>query len=459
MKHSPRPTGTPSAILAPIHRDMAPQLMARLKRLAVLTAILLLASGAWAASKYRVLYSFQGGSDGADPYGGLTFDAAGNLYGATYAGGNQNTLCNTYGETGCGTIFKLSPGTGAWTKSLLYAFCSQTNCDDGDSPNGGLVLDAAGALYGTTVYGGGCSGYFYGCGAAFELAPDSKGQWQYSVLYAFQGNNDTVNPNGGLVFDQGGNLYGTGGGFARGCPCGTVFVLAPGSGKWTEHVLHSFCLGDCRDGADPVTALVWGPGGDLYGATNYGGHSSWGCNAGCGVLFKLTDNSNGKWKENVLRTLAGADGANPLSALISDSQGNLYGTTVSDGAFGDGTVFRLSPTPKGGWKYTVLHEFQTGRLGGGLFRSALVLDAKGNLYGTTWTGGTGNCNGNGCGLVYKLSPGAHDIWKYTNLYDFTGGSDGGYPTSPLIIDNRGSLYGETQIGGDNENGVVYEVTP
>ena len=138
MKHSPRPTGTPSAILAPIHRDMAPQLMARLKRLAVLTAILLLASGAWAASKYRVLYSFQGGSDGADPYGGLTFDAAGNLYGATYAGGNQNTLCNTYGETGCGTIFKLSPGTGAWTKSLLYAFCSQTNCDDGEQGRNSL---------------------------------------------------------------------------------------------------------------------------------------------------------------------------------------------------------------------------------------------------------------------------------------------------------------------------------
>jgi len=430
-----------------------------IKRLAVLTVIFLWASGAWAVSKYRVLYSFQGGSDGADPSGGLTFDVAGNLYGATLAGGNQNTLCNTFSETGCGTVFKLTPGAGGWTKSLLYSFCSESNCADGDSPKGALVLDAAGALYGTTVYGGACPSFYYLCGTAFELAPDSKGGWQYTVLYAFQGGSDAINPNGGLIFDHSGNLYGTAGGFTRGCPCGTVFVLSPGSGKWTEQVLHNFCLGNCGDGADPATALVLGPGGDLYGATYYGGHFSWGCNGGCGVLFRLTGNSKGKWKENVLRTLAGADGANPVSALISDAQGNLYGTTISDGVFGQGTVFRLSPTSKGDWKYTVLHEFQTGRLGGGLFRSALVLDAKGNLYGTTWTGGTGNCNGNGCGLVYKLAPGAHDRWKYTDLYDFTGAADGGFPSSGLIIDKNGNLYGETQIGGDNENGVVYEVTP
>ena len=107
----------------------------------------------------------------------------------------------------------------------------------------------------------------------------------------------------------------------------------------------------------------------------------------------------------------------------------------------------------------MLHEFSTGRLGGGLFRSALTLDAKGNLYGTTWTGGTGNCNGQGCGLIYKLTRGAHNTWKYTDLYDFTGGIDGGWPTSRMTFDDKGNLYGVTAFGGDMENGVVFEVTP
>jgi uncharacterized repeat protein (TIGR03803 family) len=432
--------------------------------LTVLFVLWVQAPNASAASKYKVLYSFKGGNDGASPYGGLTLDPVGNLYGTTYLGGINAAGCGTGNETGCGTVFKLTHGSGGWTKSLLYTFCSQSSCTDGAAPNGDMVFSPAGVLYGTTFQGGSCP---YSCGTAFELVPDSKGDWQHAVIYAFQGGSDTVNPDGGLVFDHMGNLYGTSGGvnlpeFGDQIQFGAVFVLTPGVGGWAERVLYNFCSRkNCSDGFSPAAALVWVAANDLYGATFYGGQEgSFACrNNGCGVLFKLTPNSKDGWMESVLHPFVGADGTHSISALISDDQGNLYGTTISEGAFGDGSVFRLSPASNGNWKYSVLHEFSTGRLGGDLFRSAFVLDSRGNLYGTTWTGGAGGCNAQGCGLVYKLAPGAHDTWKYTDLHDFTGGQDGGFPTSRLAIDKNGNLYGVTQIGGDNENGVVFEVTP
>ncbi len=439
-----------------------PQRLDLIQYVVVLALTLVLAPGAWAASKYEVLYSFQGGSDGASPSGRLTFDAAGNLYGATYFGGIDEANCGS-GGLGCGTAFKLTPGAGGWKKSLLYTFCSQSSCADGALPTGDLVLDATGALYGTTAYGGGCPSY-YGCGTAFELAPDSKGHWQHTVLYQFQGGSDAVNPDGGLVFDRKGNLYGTGGGvtlFQIYIQFGAVFVLTPASGSWTEKVLYNFCPRDlnCSNGFSPTAALVWGADGDLYGATYYGGQESFACDNECGVLFKLTHNSKDEWKENVLHRLVGADGAHPMSGLISDGHGNLYGTTTADGAFGDGTAFSLASDSNGHWKYSVLHEFSTGYLGGGLFRSGLVLDAKGNLYGTTWTGGRGNCGGSGCGLVYKLTREPHGRWKYSELYKFTGGQDGGLPSSGLIPDKKGNLYGLTEFGGADGYGVVFEMTP
>jgi len=449
VKHSPRSFGTPSGFPQSIHRGMRPKSIPHMKRLAVLAAILLWASGTWAATKYKVLYSFQGGNDGANPVGGLTLDAAGNLYGVTANGGNENQMCWSDFGTGCGIAFKLTPSATSWSKSLLYTFCSQNNCADGALPHGDL-FDSGGALYGTTLYGGDCS-YADGCGTAFALTPDSEGHWRHAVLYEFQGYSDAVYPDGGLVSDLKGNLYGTAGGYML-PPVGTVFVLTPHSGKWAEKVIYTFCSG-CGDGGDPAAALVRGLGGDLYGVTSYGGQDSFACPSGCGVLFKLTQNSKDEWREGVLRTLVGADGASP-GTLISDSRGSLYGTTTSDGAFGAGTVFRLTQSPTGDWKYTVLYEFRTSPVG-----SALVLDTKGNLYGAGSTGGSGNCNYVGCGLIYKLAAGAHDRWKYVDLYDFTGGSDGGWPSGPLTIDKNGTLYGVAEVGGDNQNGVVFEVTP
>lgn len=395
-----------------------------------------------------MLYSFQGGSDGADPYGGLTFDAAGNLYGATFHGGIKDERCSTGGEIGCGTVFELIPGAGNWTKSLLYTFCSQNSCDDGAYPNGDMVLDAAGALYGTTVYGGGC-GTYDGCGTAFELARNSKGNWRYTLLAQFQ--RHTGSPNGGLIFDKRGNLYGV--------SQNAAFVLTS-SGNWTEKDLYTFCSRHkCRDGSSPAGGLIWGVGGTLYGTTYEGGQDSFGCLFGCGVLFKLKNESKNEWKENVLHTLAPADGAYPVGALISDGHGNLYGTTTTLGAFGGGTAFSLRRDSNGHWKYSVLHEFRTGYPLGYTFKSGLVPDQAGNLYGTAWTWGNGNCGGSGCGLVYRLEPSAHGRWKYTDLYDFTGGEDGGVPNGGLIRDKKGNLYGVAGMGGANGYGVVFEVTP
>ena len=160
----------------------------------------LLPSNASAATKYQVLYSFQGGSsDGAYPTGSLTFDAAGNLYGSTFYGGNNDgDRCDSGGETGCGTIFRLAPSRGGWTEGPIYLFCSQNNCTDGAIPNGNLIFDTNGTLYGTTMEGGGCNGAC-GFGTAFQLTPGSNGDWQYGALYDFMGGSDGAFPDGGPV--------------------------------------------------------------------------------------------------------------------------------------------------------------------------------------------------------------------------------------------------------------------
>jgi len=412
----------------------------------------LLPSNASAATKYQVLYSFQGGgSDGAYPVGALTFDTAGNLYGSTYFGGNNDgDRCDSGGETGCGTIFRLAPSGGGWTEGPIYLFCSQNNCTDGAIPNGNLIFDTNGTLYGTTMEGGGCNGAC-GFGTAFQLTPGSNGDWQYGALYDFMGGSDGAFPNGGLIFDRKGNLYGTG---------VAAFVLTPNSGTWAESVICSFSSdSECSGGYGPAPGLVWGADGDLYGATTYG-RSTGACYAGCGVVFKLVPRQTGEWKERVLHVFFGADGTNPASGPIFDSHGNLYGTTVNDGAFGNGTIYELSRATHGHWKYTVLHEFRLGELEGNGFNSGLVFDKAGNLYGTAWsTGGYGDCTGSKCGVIYKLSPGQHERWKYTELYTFTGGSDGGDPGGNLVFDQNGNLYGTAEVGGANGLGVIFEVTP
>ncbi len=410
-------------------------------------------------AQYKVLYSFQGGADGANPIGALTLDSAGNLYGATAYGGVDAQMCeNNFSVVGCGTVFELSPGSNSWMKTLLFTFCgSGSKCHGGAVPNGSLVFDSSGNLYGTTFQGGQCAASSSGCGTAFQLVPSGNGTWQHNILYRFQGGSDAATPNGGLVFDVAGQLYGTSGGSGadRLYTYGTVFRLTPGSPNWTESVLYSFCAqANCTDGEDPVGGVVFDSNGHLYGITNAGGLSSFACPSYCGVLFELTPEAHGQWTESVLHSLLGADGGYSQSTLVRDADGNFYGTTTIDGVYAAGTVFKLSATAYG-WRYTILYEFPL-RYAHGSFdlRSPLALDGKGNLYGTLGASDVPGC----CGLVYKLSPRPHGMWAFTDLHDFNG-KDGSLPSGGLTIEPSGKLYGMTQMGGANNSGVVFEIVP
>jgi uncharacterized repeat protein (TIGR03803 family) len=328
---------------------------------------------------YSVLYVFKGGHDGANPTGNLTFDAAGNLYGATQNGGDPGCL----GREGCGTVFELSPlSGGGWKESVLHAF----NGSDGAGPTGGVILDSAGNLYGTTS----SDSANYGFGTVFELAPGAQGQWTETTLYAFKAGSDGAYPQGDLVFDKAGNLYGTtqmgGTGF------GTVFKLTYSSGSWNESILYNF--NDGRDGGVPLGGLIFDTAGNLYGTTPGGGN-------GNGTVFELSP-LNGSWKETVLLTFNNADGAGPQGDLIFDAAGNLFGTAANGGKSGCGptcgTIFELTPNSGGGWTENVLYKFTGGR-DGGIPLSTLMMDSAGNLYGTAFVGGNKYD-----GVVFKIVP-------------------------------------------------------
>jgi len=447
--------------------------MIRNKNLGAFSAVLLTVSivalvltpGAWAQSKYKTLYRFKA-TDGHFPIG-VIFDQAGNLYGTTQGG--VSGPCND----GCGTVFKLAPNSGGgWTQSVLYTFCSLTNCTDGAVPLAGLVMDQVGNLYGTTN-GGGTNGIGVGgFGTVFKLAPNSDGSWTESVLYSFcslKNCADGQQPIAGLIFDIAGNLYGTTGvgglGHASGCDgCGVVFKLTPkADGGWTESVLHSFCsFKSCRDGLAPVGGMITDAVGNLYGTTYFGGGLG-GCGAdSCGVVFKLIPKADGSWKEEVLHRFTGKDGDRCTAGLIFDRAGNLYGTAGGGklstcNFYGCGIVFKLTPNSKGGWTETVLHEFVGSN--GAYPNNSLIFGQDGNLYGTTEQGGNlSDCQGFGCGVVFKLAPNSKGRWNATVLHYFVD-DPGAYPHSGVIFDAAGNLYGAT--GGDAVAtlGSVFEITP
>jgi uncharacterized repeat protein (TIGR03803 family) len=284
--------------------------------------------GAWTET---VLHAFTGGSDGGFPFAGLIANSRGNLYGTTFEGGSLSSC-----SEGCGIVFELAPPAvtrGAWTETVLYAF---TGGSDGAYPFAGLLADSKGKLYGATA-GGALTGAPGSAGTVFELAPPAtaNGAWTQTVL-----GSDVGNPYGGLIADSNGNLYGT--------TLHNVFKLAPpatAGGAWTETVLYSFCsLPNCSDGTFPQAGLIADSKGSLYGTTHFGGSSS--CEDGCGTVFKLTPPAvnGGAWTETVLHAFTGgSDGAAPYAGLITDSKGNLYGTTEY-GASGWGTVFELTGT-------------------------------------------------------------------------------------------------------------------
>jgi uncharacterized repeat protein (TIGR03803 family) len=396
-------------------------------------AVSLLVTSSWAATNWneKVLYNFGNGADGKYPASGLIRDAAGNLYGTTVGGPHPPS----------GTVFELSPTQGGgWTETVLYTF---GGLPDGAEPWAGLIFDAAGNLYGTTSQGG---NYLYG--TVFELMPNGSGGWTETVLHSFGSGTDGYQPlNGSLMFDAAGNLYGTTqeGGTAGG---GTVFELTPnGSGGWTETVLHSF--GSGTDGRFPLAGLIFDAAGDLYGTTELGGNSN------AGTVFELTPNGGGGWTETVLHRFGnGTDGAEPWAGLIFDARGNLYGTTFQGGNYLGGTVFELTPNGSGGWAETVLHSFGKGTDGYQPTYGSLIFDAAGNLYGTTQLGGSSNS-----GTVFELTPDGSGGWAETLLDSFDATDGQRFPWAGLIFDAAGNLYGTTYGGGTYGHGTVFELTP
>jgi uncharacterized repeat protein (TIGR03803 family) len=334
--------------------------------------------------KERVLHPFSAG-DGLSPEAGLVRDSAGNLYGTTlYGGTSEGGKC----DYGCGTVFKIDR-TGKET--VLYAF---TGGADGGAPVANLVRDELGNLFGTAVAGGGSTFCHFGCGVVFMLNKAGK----ETVLYAFTGKADGGEPQGTLIRDQAGNLYGTAviGGDAI-CSCGVVFKMTPGpKGQWSYTVLHSFTGNP--DGDRP-TSLVRGEAGNLYGTTDEGGTFSCPDQPGCGVVFKLDESG----KETILYNFTGgADGTGPTS-LIRDNAGSLYGAATSGGNqenacfSGCGTLFKLDT----GGILMVLHSFSGPD---GSYPVGLTMNGAGNFYGTALNGGKPGCGGYGCGVIFKLAP-------------------------------------------------------
>jgi uncharacterized repeat protein (TIGR03803 family) len=431
-------------------------------RIIVLVGVLMFALNALASGPTElVLHSFAGPPDGANPTAGLVADAAGNLYGTTTLGGTDST-CN------CGTVFKLSPPSilgGSWTEMLLYSF--KGGAEDGNGPHGALILDKLGNLYGTTQQGGPGN-----TGTVFELTPPvAQGDaWTEKVLFFFASNGSQGEwPSGTLIFDGTGNLYGTteSGGAIRGCMCGTVFELKPPAtkgGAWVESLLYTFGA-VANDGLQPGPGLVLRAGA-LYGTTQVGGPTQ------DGTIFELVSNS-GVWTENMLYNFPGGSrGSAPSGGLLSDSEGNLYGTVRaggnpnSDCFEGCGLVFELSPPTGAGnpWVETTLYTFNGGTDGGGP-QGGIVRDTVGNVYGTAAVGGLAGSTGSN-GVVFKLTlpTVSGGVWKESVLHAFGGSSvasvaDGRLPATRLIVVD-GKFYGTTYQGGTSGNlGTVFRVVP
>jgi len=395
--------------------------------------VLLLAVSARAGPRYKVLHAFGRGKDGGGLWGSVMLDSKGDVYGTTSGGGTG----------GQGTVFELRPDSnGRWSETVLHNFPS--SADDGQGPTSSLIVDAAGSLYGTTGGGGGP----YKIGTIFKLTRQSDGSWTERTLYSFGTHkNDGYQPYAGVALDRKtGRLYGTAphGGPALG---GAAFELKPDSGGWQETLVDTFSKKN--DGGGPYAGLILDSAGNLYGTTEGGGAHTY------GTVYEVQHTSAG-WKEHVLHSFPAfvGDGEIPgVGALTIDGSGSLYGTTAGGGCCG-GTVFKLTPGTNGHWKEAILYDFQGG-VSGFEPGAGVVMDRAGNLYGTTIAGGSPQC---GCGVVYKLAPGSKGKWTYTMLHTFTG-NDGAQPDANLILDSKGNLYGTTATGGANGAGVVFELTP
>ncbi len=392
---------------------------------AIASALLLIFAATQSqAQTFTVLHAFGEGRDGYEPLAGLAIDAAGNVYGTTAFGGDSNQ-CG-----GCGTVYKLARRNSNWLYSTILSF----NGADGAIPVAQLVLGRDGTLYGTATAGG-SSEY----GTVFNLRPQptfcatALCPWEATVLHSFDDYDGYYPTN--VTFDQAGNLYGT---TMQGGPGdgGVIYELTPNGGSWIFQVLSDFA----GSGVGSPNGVIPDQNGNLYG-TAYGPYP--------GSVFELTNAG----QVQILHQFSTLTGVDPPSGLIFDSSGNFYGQTLFNGPRGNGgTVFELSPSD-GGWTFNTLYSFPGGINNGTEGNPNLTMDAQGNIYGTTtWNGG------HGYGEVFKLTPSAGG-WIYNDLYDFTGGNDGCYPWSNVVMDSQGNLYGTASGCGAQREGTVWELTP
>ncbi len=363
---------------------------------------------------------------------GLVRDASGNLYGTTTNGGTYDA----------GIVYELSPQPGGtWTETVLHNFDgSFDGSTDGYEPYAGLAIDSAGNLYGTTR-GGGTSGQ----GTVFEMSSQVGGAWTETILYNFGSfTTDGIYPYSPVVLDSEGNLYGTTyeGGTGRN---GTVYKLVHGAKGWEEKVIHNFVPNAQGDGGfAPYAGVILDSAGNVYGTT-----TACQCSyTNQGTVFELKRSASGSYAEKVLHYFYsnGVDGYNPRAPVAFDKRGDLYGTTNEGGTLLFGTVFELSPTASGNWKEKVIHNFSDLPTDGESPEAGVTLDVHGNLYGTTYGGGT-----YGPGIVFELTPATGGAWNEVILHNFDF-ADGGEFVSPVISDASGNLYGAGA-------GTVFEITP
>lgn len=379
------------------------------------------------AQTFSVIHTFTGALDGFQPYAGVTIDQAGNLYGTTT-------------EDHRGSIYQMKRRNGVWTFATLYQFGYNDFM-----PQGRVVAGPGGALYGLTTYGG-TGNCYEGCGMVYAIRPPqticrtSGCPWSLSSAYSFDYpvgiEPQLVDP----VFDTAGNMYGTtlwGGIHAF----GAVFQLSRSNGTWTANNIYDF---GGIDGKFPLSGVTLDAQGNVYGTTSNGGPDL----GDRGIVYSLT-RSGASWNFALLHSFHAAPGEaySPIGGVIFDQAGNLYGTTRDGGRPGQGgVVFELSPAG-GTWNFTILHSFS----GNGGPMNTLAMDATGNLYGTTYADGAF-----GFGSVFKLTFN-NGNWTFTDLHDFTNGEDGGNPIGAVSLDANGNLYGTTSGGGSNNNGVVWEI--
>lgn len=370
----------------------------------------------------KTILTFNGATDGAYSSSGLVPDHKGNLYGTTQAGG----IFNFNG----GTVFSVDLG-GAET--VLHSFCAESNCGDGSTPYGGVILDTLGNLYGATSGGG-----RYDDGVVFSLSPAGE----ETVLYSFKGlaaGDGTAPAYGSLVRDGEGTLYGATLNGGEACTytsagCGVVYKIDT-TGK--ETILHRFSGGD--DGGLPPANPIYA-GGTLYGTTFRGGTN------GCGTVYSIGTKG---FLKIVYNFSCSVGGWGPNAGLTWDSNDTLYGTTSFGGFRSEGTIFKLVPSTG---IATFLYDFQGGTIDGcvpGL--GSLTLDPAGNIYGIT-----SFCGANGFGIIFELD----STGTETVLYNFPGGAYGGTPQSTLLRTVTGDFFGTTYFSGDLSCcGTVFEFTP